>query len=189
MSPHAMSASSSFLSWSFPSRAGVGHCAWSNAALVYRRCTCKGMNESAPRSTLAERPSHIQDYSALRFSLVAEYSGDCTERRKKCVLFSSGRVPYGTVIQKHRRAPGSRCHHSFTVCVIPCKSLRDGSSGGVVLQGRPVPALPGSGPRFRCPGFLRLNETRAETDRIGPPSAPNSSSALRTCHHYSVHVP
>ena len=91
MSPHAMSASSSFLSWSFPSRAGVGHCAWSNAALVYRRCTCKGIDESAPRSTLAERPSHVQDYSALRFSLVAEYSGDCTERRKSaCSLILVG---------------------------------------------------------------------------------------------------
>ena len=161
MSHHAMSASSSFLSWSFPSRAGVGHCAWSNATLVYRRCTCKEIGESAPRSTLAERPSHVQDYSALRFSLVAEYSGDCTERRKKCVLFSSGRVPYGAVFPKHRRAPGSRGHHSSKVYIIPCKSLRDGSSGGVLLQGRPVPALPGSGSRFQCPGFLRLNEIRA----------------------------
>ena len=95
-------------------------------------------------------------------------------------------VPREAIIQKHRRAPGSRCHHSSKVCIIPCKSLRDGSSGGVLLQGRPVPAHLGSGPRFQCPGFLRLNGTRAETDWEGPPCVPHSLSALWTCHTYSI---
>ena len=181
-----MSASSSFLSWSFPSRAGVGHCAWSNAALVYRRCTCKGIDESAPRSTLAERPSHVQDYSALRFSLVAEYSGDCTERRKSaCSL-----IPIGSRTARSSRSVAaprdlSVIAHPRRVSY-PAKSLRDGSSGGALLQGRPSPAHHGSGLRFQCPGFLRLNGTRAETDWEGPPCVPHSVSALWTCDSYSI---
>ena len=186
MSPHAMSASSSFLSWSFPSRAGVGHCAWSNAALVYRRCTCKGIDESAPRSTLAERPSHVQDYSALRFSLVAEYSGDCTERRKSAcslVLVGSrtGRSSRSVTAPRDLSVIAHPRRVSY-----PAKGLRDGSSGGALQQVRPSPAHHGSGLRFQCPGLLRLNRIRAETDWEGPPCVPHSVSALWTCDSYSI---
>ena len=70
-------------------------------------------------------------------------------------------VPREAIIQKHRRAPGSQSHHSLKVCALPCESLRDGSSGGALLLDRPVSALLEPGPRFQCPSFLCLNETRA----------------------------
>ena len=51
------------------------------------RCTRRVIDESAPRSASAERPSHVQNFSALLFCQGAGCLGEGTERQKKCVLF------------------------------------------------------------------------------------------------------